>query len=76
MAGLKTALLSHPEEFVSTVSEKLLMYAIGRNVQYFDQPAVRAIMKAGARDNYTFASLVMGVVESVPFQMRETQKVK
>jgi hypothetical protein len=76
VAGLKTVLLSQPEQFVSTVSEKLLMYAIGRNVQYFDEPAVRAIMKEGARDNYTFASLVMGVVKSVPFQMREVQAAK
>ena len=75
-AGLKAALLSHPEEFVSTVTEKLLMYALGRNVQYFDRPAVRAIMKEGARTNYTFASLVMGVVKSTPFQMRETQEAK
>jgi hypothetical protein len=76
VAGLKTALLSHPEEFVSTVSEKLLMYAIGRNVQYFDRPAVRAIVKEGTRNNYTFVSLVIGVVKSVPFQMRETQASK
>ncbi len=76
VAGLKTVLLSQPEQFVSTVSEKLLMYAIGRNVQYFDEPAVRAIMQEGARDNYTFASLVRGVVQSVPFQMRETQATK
>jgi hypothetical protein len=69
-------LLSRPEEFLSTVSEKLLMYAIGRNVQYFDEPAVRSIMKEGARDNDTFASLVMGVVKSVPFQMREAQAAK
>ncbi|MGA3235771.1 MAG: DUF1592 domain-containing protein [Bryobacteraceae bacterium] len=76
VAGLKTVLLSRPEEFLSTVSEKLLMYAIGRNVQYFDEPAVRAIMKEGARDNDTFASLIMGVVKSVPFQMREAQAAK
>jgi len=68
---LKAALLSHPEQFVSTVSEKLLMYALGRNVQYFDEPAVRAIVREGARNNYTFTSLVLGVVKSVPFQMRE-----
>ena len=73
MAGLKAALLSHPEEFVSTVAEKLLMYAIGRNVQYFDEPAVRAIVREAARNNYTFASLVLGVVKSAPFQMREAQ---
>jgi mono/diheme cytochrome c family protein len=75
MAGLKTVLLSHPEQFVSTVTEKLLMYALGRNVQFFDEPAVRAIVKGAARDNYTFASLVQGVVRSVPFQMREAQPV-
>jgi hypothetical protein len=73
MAGLKAALLSHPEEFVSTVSRKLLMYAIGRNVQYFDEPAVRAIVREGARDNYTFGSLILAVVKSVPFRMREAQ---
>jgi hypothetical protein len=71
MAGLKAALLSHPREFVSTISSELLMYAIGRNVQYFDEPAIRSIVKEGARDNYTFSSLVLGVVNSVPFRMRE-----
>ena len=72
MGGLKRALLSHPEEFVSTVTEKLLMYAIGRNVQYYDQPVVRAIVRGSAHSNYTFTSLVEGVVESAPFQMRES----
>jgi len=76
MAGLKEALLSSPEEFVSTVCERLLMYAVGRNVQYFDAPAVRAIVRESARNNYKFDSLVLGVVKSVPFQMRETQAVK
>jgi hypothetical protein len=76
MAGLKKALLSHPEEFVSTVTEKLLMYAMGRNVQFYDQPVVRGIMRQSARNNYTFGSLVLGVVKSTPFQMRETQPVK
>jgi hypothetical protein len=73
MAGLKAALLSRPAEFVSTVTEKLLMYGLGRNVQYFDRPVVRAIVSQSARSNYTFASLVLGVVKSAPFQMRETQ---
>jgi len=76
MAGLKAALLSHPREFVSTISSELLMYAIGRNVQYFDEPAIRAIVKEGARDNYTFSSLVLGVVNSVPFRMREAEAPK
>ena len=71
MAGLKATLLSRPEEFVSTITEKLLMYALGRNVQYFDRPAVRAIDRESARSNYTLSSLVLGVVKSAPFQMRE-----
>jgi Protein of unknown function (DUF1592)/Protein of unknown function (DUF1588)/Protein of unknown function (DUF1585)/Protein of unknown function (DUF1587)/Protein of unknown function (DUF1595) len=76
MAGLKAALLSRPEEFASTVAEKLLMYAIGRNVQYYDEPAIRSIVKEGARENYTFPSLVLGVVESPAFQMREVQAAR
>ena len=52
------------------------MYSTGRNVQYYDQPAVRAIVKAGASHGYTFSSLILGVVESVPFQMRQVQAVK
>jgi len=70
VAGLKKALLQHPEQFVDTVAEKLLMYATGRNVQYYDAPAVRAIVRDAARNNYTFGSLVAAVVKSTPFQMR------
>jgi mono/diheme cytochrome c family protein len=73
MPGLKKTLLEQPEEFVSTVAEKLLMYAIGRNVQYFDQSAVRAIVRASASEGHTFSSLVMGVVQSVPFRMRQAR---
>jgi hypothetical protein len=72
MAGLKKALLAHPEQFVDTIAEKLLMYAISRNVQYFDRPAVRQIVREAAKDNYTFESLVLGVVRSAPFQMRKS----
>jgi hypothetical protein len=76
MAGLKKALLLHPEEFTGTIAEKLLMYAIGRNIQYYDRPAVRAILRQAAANNYTFASLVSGVVNSKPFQMRAAQGTK
>ena len=76
MAGLKAALLSHPEEFVLTIAERLLMYATGRNVQYFDQPAIRLIENESAHSNYTFESLILGVVKSAPFQMREAQTVQ
>ncbi len=74
VAELKKALLRHPEQFVRTVAEKLLMYGIGRNVQYYDQPAVRSIVRQAAGNNYSFASLVLGVVKSAPFQMRKSQE--
>ncbi len=71
MEGVKSLLLKNPERFVSAVAEKLLMYGISRNVQYYDQPSVRAIVREAAANDYKFSSLVLGVVESVPFQMRE-----
>ena len=73
-AELKKALLRNPEQFVATVAEKLLMYGISRNVQYYDQPAVRAIVRQAASSNYSFAALVLGVVKSAPFQMRKSQE--
>ena len=73
IAGLRKALLVHPEQFVNTVAGKLLMYGVGRNLQYYDEPAVRAIVHDAAPVNYTFSSLVLGVVKSAPFQMRQTQ---
>ena len=69
--GLKQELLRQPEQFVGTAAERLLMYAIGRNLQYYDAPTVRAVMRASKPANYTLASLVLGVVKSRPFQMRE-----
>jgi mono/diheme cytochrome c family protein len=71
--GLKKLLLEHQDEFVSTVTEKLLMYAAGRNLQYYDAPAVREIARVAARDKYTLSSLVLGIVKSVPFQMRQVK---
>ena len=68
--GLRQTLLQHPEAFVRTMTTKLLTYALGRGVEYYDAPAIRAITANAARDNYTFSSLTLGVVNSVPFQMR------
>jgi mono/diheme cytochrome c family protein len=70
MPGLKKILQSDRDQFVNTVTEKLLMYALGRNLQYYDQPAVRAIVHQSATSNYTMASLVAGVVKSPQFQLR------
>jgi mono/diheme cytochrome c family protein len=68
--GLKRELLRHPDLFVHTIAERLLMYAVGRNLQYYDAPTVRAIVRGAAPGKFTLASLVMGVVQSRPFQMR------
>ena len=70
LEGVKALLLARPELFVSALTEKLLMYALGRNVQYYDAPAVRAIVRAAAAKNYEFSAIVEGIVASVPFQMR------
>jgi hypothetical protein len=70
MAGVKRLLLDDPERFVSAVTEKLLMYALGRNVQYYDRPAIRAVVREAAAEDYTFAALIDGIVSSVPFRMR------
>jgi hypothetical protein len=70
VAGLKKILLAEKDQFVNTVAEKLLMYALGRNLQYYDQPSVRAIVRGAAASNDTLASLVIGVVKSAPFELR------
>ena len=69
-AGLRQALLSRSDVFVSTLTEKLLTYALGRGVRYYDMPAVRAITRAAAENDYRFSSLVSGIVNSTAFQMR------
>jgi hypothetical protein len=71
IGDLKKALVRDPQLFVSAVAAKLMMYAVGRNMQYYDAPAIRAIVRKAAENHYSLSSLVLGVVESVPFQMRE-----
>ena len=70
MAGLKKELLRHPDQFVGAAAENLLMYALGRNVQYYDQPSVRQIVKAAREKQYAFWTLVEEVVKTPAFQMR------
>jgi hypothetical protein len=69
-AGLRQALLSRPDVFTSTLTQKLLTYALGRGIRYYDMPAVRAITRAAAKDDYRFSNLIFGIVNSMPFQMR------
>jgi mono/diheme cytochrome c family protein len=68
--GVQAFLTGRPELFVSALTEKLMMYALGRNVQYYDAPAVRAVVRSAAARNYEFSAIVEGIVASVPFQMR------
>ena len=68
--GVRQLVLRDPALFVEAMTSKLMMYALGRNVQYYDQPAIRRIARDAARENYTFAALVAGVASSVPFQSR------
>ncbi len=68
--GMRAALLRDQRRFVATVAEKLLTYALGRNVESFDMPSVRAIVRDAEEDDYSFSSIVVGIVESTPFQMR------
>jgi hypothetical protein len=74
-ADLRKALMRRPEQFVQTFTEKLMTYALGRSVEYYDMPAIRAIVRDAARDNYRFSSIVMGIVKSAPFQMRKTSEL-
>jgi hypothetical protein len=69
-ADLRELLVGNPEQFATVVTEKLLTYALGRGVEYYDAPAVRQITRGAAGDDYGLASLVVGVVQSTPFQMR------
>ena len=69
-ASLRGALLTYQEQFVRTVTSKLMTYAVGRATQYYDMPAVRAITRQAALEDFRFSSLVVGVVKSAPFQMR------
>ena len=69
-AELRKVLLSHPEQFANTVTDRLLTYALGRGVEYYDQPAIRKITREAASSNYQWSSVIMGIVNSTPFQMR------
>src|SRR5262249_46438084 len=69
-SSLRKALLDRPDAFVGTMTEKLLMYGIGRETKYYDMPVVRTVMHRAAPNRYRFSDLVLGIVESSPFQMK------
>ena len=67
-SDLRNALLQHPEQFVQTFTEKMMTYALGRGIEYFDMPSIRKIVKDAKGDNYKFSSIVMGIVSAPAFQ--------
>jgi hypothetical protein len=71
-AELRGVLLRRPEEFVTTVTEKLLTYGLGRGVEYYDQPAIRRIVREAAPSEHRWSALIVGIVKSTPFQMRRS----
>lgn len=73
VTGLQKALLRHPENFVITLTEKLLTYATGRGVEYYDAPAVRKIVADAQQKDFRFSALIAGIASSPPFQMRRSQ---
>ena len=72
----RTALAGHPERFVHTVTEKLLTYALGRGLEYYDMPAVRKILAETAPDGYRMQSIILGIAKSYPFQFRRVDEVE
>jgi hypothetical protein len=69
VVDLREALVRYSPQFVRTVTEKLLTYALGRGVEYEDMPVVRSVVRDAAQNDYRFSSLLMGIVKSDPFQM-------
>ena len=72
-AEFRKALVGHREEFVETLAERLLTYAVGRGVEYYDMPAIRAILREARPSDYRWSLLIMAIVKSAPFQMRKAE---
>jgi hypothetical protein len=70
VVALRNAILARPDVFVTTMTEKMFVYAMGRGVEAHDRPAIRRIVRDAAKDGYRFSSLVRGIVRSAAFQMR------
>jgi hypothetical protein len=71
-AALRRALVAQKEQFVKAVTRKLLTYAVGRELQYYDAPAIRSIVRAAGQDDYRWSSTILAIVKSPPFQMRRS----
>jgi hypothetical protein len=75
VVALRKALVREPETFVRTMTEKLLTYAVGRGLTASDMPVVRGIVRDARAEHYRFSSIVLGIVGSVPFQMRTASAI-
>ena len=71
--GLQKVLLNRPEIFVSTLTEKLMTYSLGRGTEFYDEPAVRRIVRDAGAADYRFSSIIVGIVNSTPFEMRRSK---
>ena len=73
VVGLRQALVARPEIFVGVLTEKMLTYALGRGIEYYDMPAVRKIVQDAKGQDFHFSSIVLGIARSAPFQMKEAK---
>src|SRR5262249_23509637 len=73
VSGLQQALLNRPEAFLITFTEKLLTYALGRGVEYYDAPAVRKVVRDARSKDYRFSAFILGIASSTPFEMRRSR---
>lgn len=71
--GLEDALLRRPELFATALTENLMTFALGRGIEYYDAPAVRKIVRSAAGNGYRFSSVILGIANSAPFQMRRAE---
>ncbi len=73
VVGLRKALAAQPQIFTGVMTEKMLTYALGRGIEYYDMPAVRKVVQDAKTRDYRFSSIVLGIVKSAPFQMKEVR---
>jgi hypothetical protein len=73
VSGLRQEIVKRPEVFIGVMTEKLMTYAAGRGLEYYDMPAVRTVVQAARATDYRFSSIVLGIVQSPPFRMKETR---
>jgi mono/diheme cytochrome c family protein len=73
-SDLRKYLSSHPDQFFNTVASKMMTYALGRGIEYYDAPALRRIMRDAEANDYRWSTLILGIVKSTPFQMRRSRE--